>query len=100
MELAAEALKELGVAEALWLFDRPVSNSGRIAALVDRIAEERSAPMQARTADRVDSLLRECDGVVVSADSAILDSGVEWFDLAGWIIGRKIPGARIVDLNR
>jgi len=37
--------------------------------------------------------------IVVTADAAILDSGVEWFDLAGWIMRTRIPEARIVELE-
>ena len=99
VELAAEALKELQVGETLWLFDRPVSNSGRIAALVNRVAEEKGVPMHAETADRVDSRLKECEGIVVTADAAILDSGVRWFDLSGWILDHKLPDVRIIDLS-
>ncbi len=99
LKLAAEASKELKVREALWIFDRPVSNSGRIAALVETIGREKGIAMRGRTADGVDRLLKNCEGVVVSADSAILESGVLWFDLGGWIVERFIPQAKIVDLG-
>ncbi|WP_201353168.1 DUF434 domain-containing protein [Hydrogenimonas urashimensis] len=90
IKLAAEAIKTLKVKEALWYFDRPVSNSGRIAKLVNEIAGRYGAAMRAKTSDRVDSLLKACGDVVVTADAVILDSGVAWFDLAGWIIGHEI----------
>jgi hypothetical protein len=54
---------------------------------------------KAEAVDRVDALLKECEGVVVTADAAILDSGVRWFDLAEWTIRERIPGAWIVDLG-
>lgn len=100
LELAAEASKELKVREALWIFDRPVSNSGRIAAMVDTVGREKGIPMRGETADGVDRLLKNCDGVVATADSAILESGVLWFDLGGWIVERFVPEAKIVDLGR
>lgn len=100
IRLSLETLRELGVEESLWYFDRPVSNSGRLAALVRRIADELGIKAEALAVDRVDSLLKSCDGIVVTADAAILDSGVRWFDLAGYLIGRKIPGAWIVDLGK
>jgi hypothetical protein len=99
VELAAEAIEELGIKEALWFFDRPVSNSGRIAQLVDETARRLNVPMRAVATDRVDVLLKECKGVVVTADAVILDSGVAWFDLARWIVTHKISEADIVDLG-
>ncbi|WP_456485757.1 DUF434 domain-containing protein [Hydrogenimonas sp.] len=91
VKLVAEAIRELGVKEALWYFDRPVSNSGRIAHLVNETAEKTGVPMRAETADQVDAKLKACEDVVVTADAVILDSGVEWFDLAGWIIENLLP---------
>jgi len=97
--LALKSMRDLGVKESLWYFDRPVSNSGRLAALVRTIAENLGVEARAEAIDRVDATLKACDGIVVTADAAILDSGVEWFDLAGWIIRRRIPDARIVELG-
>jgi hypothetical protein len=94
--LAAKAIKELGVKEAVWYFDRPVSNSGRIAKLVNETAKKLDVPMRAKTADQVDSKLKACPDVVVTADAVILDSGVEWFDLAGWIVERRLFGKPVV----
>jgi len=97
--LALKSMRDLGVKESLWYFDRPVSNSGRLAALVRTIAEKLGVEARAEAIDRVDATLKACDGIVVTADAAILDSGVEWFDLAGWIMRTRIPGARIVELG-
>ncbi|WP_345972891.1 DUF434 domain-containing protein [Sulfurimonas diazotrophicus] len=97
--VAATALKEAGVAKALWLFDRPVSNSGRVAALVNDTASRLAVPMEARTADEVDAKVKRCGGVAVTADSEILASRVAWFDLAGWIIQKQIADARLIDLR-
>ena len=90
VKLVAEALKELRVGSAEWYFDRPVSNSGRIVQLVNAVADKTKTPMHARTADKVDATLKACADVVVTADAVILDSGVEWFDLAGWIVRHKL----------
>ena len=101
VRLAAEALKELGVGEALWYFDRPVSNSGRIAALVNETADEMGVPMRAETTDRVDAKLKACGDVVVTADAVILDSGVAWFDLGGWIIENLVrKPLNLLDFSR
>jgi hypothetical protein len=97
--LALEELRRLGVSETLWYFDRPVSNSGRLAALVEETGRRLGIRTKAVAVDRVDSLLKACEGIVVTADAAILDSGVRWFDLAGRIVRERIPEAWIVDLG-
>ncbi len=100
IRLALEGLRELGVKRSRWYFDRPVSNSGRLAALVESTARELGVEAEAEAVDGVDGRLKRCEGVVVSADAAILDSaGVRWFDLAEYLIEGKIPGAWIVDLR-
>ena len=97
--LAGEALKKAGVKKALWLFDRPVSNSGRVAALVNETARELSVPMEAKTANEVDGKIKACKEIAVTADSEILSGGVLWFDLAGWIIQNRVKEAATVDLR-
>jgi len=100
IRLAQEGLQELGVRRSRWYFDRPVSNSGRLAALVESLARELGVEAEAEAVDGVDGRLKRCEGVVVSADAAILDTpGVRWFDLAEYLIEREIPGAWVVDLG-
>ena len=97
--LVAQTLKAANVADALWLFDRPVSNSGRLAALVNRCAERTGAPMHGETAQQVDAKVKACPGVAVTADSQILNAAPFWFDLGGWLIRHRIGNSRLVDLR-
>lgn len=99
VELAVTALKKANVKEALWLFDRPVSNSGRLAGLVRETAQSIGIPVEAKTADQVDGKIKQCDGIAVTADSDILAQAPAWFDLAGWIIEHDVPTAEIIDLR-
>lgn len=97
--LVGQALLSAGVKTAHWLFDRPVSNSGRLAALVNETAARQGMPMQAETADRVDTRISRCEGIAVTADSDILAARGAWFDLAGHIIQASIPKANRIDLG-
>lgn len=98
VEMAGRAFQQAGVKEGLWLFDRPVSNSGRTAGLINITAEAEGYPMRAETSDRVDETLKRSEKVVVTADSSILDSAAEWFDLAGWLIEQNPGEGNIIDL--
>ncbi len=99
IELTADAIKELKIKDAIWIFDKPVSNSGRVANIVNSIAKKIAIPMSAKTLDQVDTRLKNCNKIVVTCDSVILSSNVEWFNLAEWIIKHHIPNAKIINLQ-
>ena len=97
--LICDTLMESGIKRALFLFDRPVSNSGRIVERINRLGYEKSYPIEAKTADGVDRKLMDSKKIVLTNDSMILESGVRWSDLLTPLVHAKIPTARIVDLR-
>lgn len=67
------------------LLDRPVGNSGRTAALFAQRARELPFPLHVELADRVDPYLANCDAIVATSDSWILDRAARNLDLpARW----------------
>jgi hypothetical protein len=81
------------------LFDRPVSNSGRIRGLVLQTAAEQSQDWSVDLVENPDPLLKQSADIVASADSAVLDSGAIWLNLARHVVEKACPGAWIVDLT-
>jgi hypothetical protein len=98
LEQLIVVLTKLSVARCRWLFDRPVSNSGRIRSLVQQKAAERSLDWSAELVDNPDHILRASAEIVATADSAILDSGPQWINLARFTIETACPEAMVVDL--
>lgn len=98
---AAVALagRVLGPVEAHWLFDQPVSNSGRLASLVREQGVEHGWPWTVELVPDPDPILADCPALVASADSAILDRAPGWFNLARAIIEAHLPGARVLPLD-
>jgi hypothetical protein len=92
-------LMKLSVRRCRWLFDRPVSNSGRIRSLVQQKAVERSLDWSVDLVDNPDPILSSSAEIVATADSAILDSGPEWINLARFAIETTCPQAMVVDLS-
>lgn len=82
-----------------WLFDRPVSNSGRIAERVRTLSETNGWPFEAKTTDRTDAILAQSSGVVVSCDSAVLDHAGTWCNLARELVTATLPDAWVIDLQ-
>ena len=97
--LVLQTLKKAEIAKALWLFDRPVSNSGRLAALVNELSLEMDLPSEAHAVERVDSKIKACEGIAVTTDSDILIHAAKWFDLAGHIIKNFIKEAHVIDIR-
>ena len=99
VQLIGEFLKEIGTAEALWLLDSPVSNSGRLKTLIGELAQKNEWNWQVRLSLSPDAELIKADQIVASTDSVILDACKRWANLTTEIIIRKLASARLVDLS-
>jgi hypothetical protein len=96
--LLGETISGLKIRRCHWLFDRPVSNSGRIRSLVLAHAQERQLDWLVDLVDDPDPLLKSSGEIVATADSAVLDVCSRWFNLARWAIERGCGNANTVDL--
>jgi hypothetical protein len=92
-------LAEHDIGEATWYLDTPVSNSGRLRAIIVSVAEENGWRWSAELDEDPDRVLSQSDGVVVSSDSVILDRCARWLGLAREVVERRVPDAWVVDLN-
>ncbi|MGD0896526.1 MAG: DUF434 domain-containing protein [Thermoguttaceae bacterium] len=99
LDLLGRTLARLGVSEAVWLLDRPVSNSGRLKRLMEDRAVARRWPWRVELVADPDRVLVDIPEIVATADSAILDRCRRWFNLARVAIARGVPSARLVDLS-
>jgi hypothetical protein len=96
--LLEETIGGLNVRRSHWLFDRPVSNSGRIRSLLLARASERRLAWAVELVDDPDPLLKVAREIVATADSAILDVCSRWFNLARCAIERHCKHSNIVDM--
>jgi hypothetical protein len=99
VRLVGAVLAELGVSGVRWLLDSPVSNSGRLRALLLDEAGQNQWDWQVELSFNPDPVLSESTEVVATADSAILDRCARWFPLARIAIERRLPSAWLVDLS-
>ncbi len=99
--LIGEFLHLCGVARAVWWLDSPVSNSGRLKSLLGQIAAERGWEWEVHLAFDADAALKKLhdEGIIVSADSVILDNVGAWANLAGALVEAEVSGAWMVDLS-
>lgn len=99
VERIATALQEMGANRCRWLFDAPVSNSGRVAALVREVAGAMDADWHVEVLNDPDRALIHGEHVAASADSVILDRCKRWINLARRVVDTHIPSAWVVDLS-
>ena len=97
--LAGASLASLAPSSVLWLFDRPVSNSGRLAERVRTIARERGWPWEVAVEFNPDREIINSERVAVTSDSNVLDGVARWLNLGRMIVERHVPGAWVIDLG-
>lgn len=128
LELLGRTLAARRPRECRWLFDRPVSNSGRLKKMVEELAAARGWPWRVELVADPDAELSESEAlgrqlncrpnnvlkcrpngmtdecstppaiVAATADSAILDRCPRWFNLARETIEIHIPQAKVMKL--
>jgi hypothetical protein len=99
IEIVAGCLNGIGVSSALWLFDSPVSNSGRLKTIIGSLAEENGWPWEIELLPNPDKKLIETDMTAATSDSDVLDKCGKWTNLTAYIIAAAIPDAQIIDLS-
>jgi hypothetical protein len=95
LELAARWLSEWGVRPCTWLLDAPVSNSGRLAAMI----RATNADWSAEVVPNPDAALATAGDVIATADAGILDRCGVWVNLARLLVEAAVPGAFVNDLG-
>lgn len=99
IELVGAYLDRCMLESAVWVLDKPVSNSGRLAKLIERVAEQRAWNWKIRLSASADRALVESGEVLASADRVILDRCGRWFNLARSVVAAHAPNAWILHLG-
>ncbi|MCF6401282.1 DUF434 domain-containing protein [Chitinophaga filiformis] len=87
--LIGEMLRKLEVEKVIWIFDAPVSNSGKLKGFCYELSEKHQFPWEIHLDNSPDKLLIAGDKIVCSSDAWILDECAAWFNLGAWIINSE-----------
>jgi hypothetical protein len=106
LTLIGEALVELRVPRAQFLLDSPVSNSGRLKTVMLQLAAEHGWPWEVTLLLDPDPELAKSRGVIVTADSIVLDgarnpeghAAPRWVNLALHVVRTRVTEAIIVPM--
>ncbi len=99
IQLLGDTLADWSVSKCRWLLDRPVSNSGRLKTILTEMAIENGWPWTVDLVPDPDVVLKDCNSVVATADSQILDHCAHAVNLARMVIDQHVSAAWIVRLD-
>ncbi len=99
LELIGGHLEEIGCTRALWYLDRPISNSGRLKAVMLEVAAAHGWPWQVELVPNPDKVLEVAGEIVATADGGILDQGPRWLNLGRRVVEASVPSPWVVDLG-
>ncbi len=84
--IVGKILQELKVEKVMWIFDSPVSNSGKTKKLCYEIATENNFPWEAELMYSPDKFLAKGNKIVISSDAWILNECSSWFNLFNYAL--------------
>ena len=99
ISIIGDALQTFAPASVLWLLDRPVSNSGRLATKIAGLAAHNNWPWSVEVVFNPDSAMIASPAVAITSDSSILNGVDRWADLKSHLLTYEIPGAWMIDLR-
>lgn len=105
LETILDHLQPFDLPHIDWYLDRPVSNSGRLKALLAELLEKREPAREKSTkwnielVDSPDAVLSAYSGIIATSDSVVLDRCEAWTNLAAEIIDTRIGTAWKIDLR-
>lgn len=98
LELVAEFFRKTEVQKLIWIFDTPVSNSGRVKQMILDFAVENNMNWEADLQFNPDHFLAENTEISISSDAWILDHCKTWFNLIDYLIEEEKLDVNLVKM--
>ena len=96
--LVGRMLASFNISQALWVFDAPVSNSGRLKVLMHELATAHGFAWDIILDNNPDKVIaHQVERLPITSDGWILDQCEASFNLPGYLLG-EIEGAKVVEL--
>lgn len=92
LDCVARFYKEYNIKSILWIFDKPVSNSGRIKKMIEEFAASESMYWKVVLENNADEAIINCGKITVTSDAYILRNCNQWFNCIGFLLAKeKMP---------
>lgn len=99
IRLIGVTLEKARPARVQWLFDRPISNSGRLARKVIGLAEQYHWPWSAKVVFNPDREILSSGATAITSDSAILDRTESWVGVGAYLVQHQLKDSWLLDLR-
>lgn len=86
IELVSQFFQKTKLQKLVWIFDKPVSNSGRIKQIILEFAQENNLNWEVDLQFNPDKFLAENPEIIASSDAWILDHCKKWFNVIDYLI--------------
>ncbi|HZL87685.1 MAG TPA: DUF434 domain-containing protein [Pirellulaceae bacterium] len=99
VDLIVKSLAQWQPAHCIWYLDAPVSNSGRLAAILRTAAEHAGLAWQVELVNSPDRILSETDAIAATADSVILDRCGAWINFTSHVLAEHSILGQVCNLS-
>ena len=99
IHLAFQTLRTAKPRDVLFLFDSPMSKSGRLAQEVRALLARETFSGDAQAMRVPEQILMGFQGIVATSDTAIIDQSEKIFDLAGFILKQNVKPISLLRLR-
>jgi hypothetical protein len=100
IRLIIKTLRKVKPHHTLFLFDAPISKSGKLAHEVRDSLKKENLSGDAQAVRVPEEILIGFPGVIATSDTAIIDQSQKVVDLAGIILSKKIGSASLIQWKR
>jgi len=90
LQLIFDVLKEMKPHQTLFLFDSPISMSGKLAQEVRERLKMEDLPGDAMAVKVPEKILIGFSGIIATSDTSIIDQSPKVVDLAGYILSQRL----------
>ncbi|ESU24865.1 hypothetical protein FEDK69T_04180 [Flavobacterium enshiense DK69] len=92
LDCVAGFYKKHEIGNIIWIFDKPVSNSGRIKKMIEELAVKENLNWCVILENNADQSIIDLQKITVSSDAFIIRNCSQWFNFIGHLIeDEKIP---------
>lgn len=98
IELVSQFFQEAKLQKLIWVFDKPVSNSGRIKQIILEFASETQLNWEVELEFNPDKFLAENAEITASSDAWILDHCTKWFNLIDYLIQQEKLSVNLITM--
>ncbi|WP_342648510.1 DUF434 domain-containing protein [Mucilaginibacter sp. CSA2-8R] len=88
--IIGQALQQLGAEKVVWIFDAPISNSGRLKTLCYEIAAHHQFAWDVYLDNSPDKYLVSEPRLIASSDAWVLNHCHQWFNLLWYMVGEVL----------